>query len=383
LAVLADSADEAVPRGERRAALPLSQEFSTFLDLVRLVAAFTVFLGHLSDPSLGGEALRGFLPLAKSAVIAFFVLSGYVIAWSAQRDGTATQYAVNRAARIYSVALPALLLTWGLDLFLRSYDPALLRSAYQLVHPWKYLPLFVTFTSEFWFLNENAFSNIPFWSLSYEVWYYVVFGILVFARGPWRWWLSGVVLLLMGPRLWLLFPTWLLGVAICRFHEQHALPRGWARPLLVLGAAAMIALKWSGIDDSLNDAFNAALQGFPAARLRYSQNVVGDTLFALAVGTMILAARDARLSLLKPAHAVVAALASVSFSLYLVHFPLLLTFGALMPRQCLAIALSTLAVAIAFGMVFERRKRLLRRWLLQAVKRLQSLLPSQTQHRAG
>jgi len=54
-----------------------------------------------------------------------------------------------------------------------------------------------------------------------------------------------------------------------------------------------------------------------------------------------------------------------------------------MPRQCLATALSTLAVAIAFGMVFERRKRLLRQWLLQAVKRLKSLLPSQTQHRAG
>lgn len=372
-----------MPRGERRAALPLSQEFSTFLDLVRLVAALTVFLGHLSDASLGGEALRGFLPLAKSAVIAFFVLSGYVIAWSARRDGTATRYAVNRAARIYSVALPALLLTWALDLFLRSYDPVVVKSAYQLVHPLKYLPLFLTFTTDFWFLNENAFSNLPFWSLCYEVWYYVVFGILLFARGPWRWWLAGAVLLLMGPRLWLLFPTWLLGVAICRFHESHTLPRGWARPLLVLGAVALVALKWSAVDDRLDDAFNAALHGIPAAYLRYSQNVVGDTLFALAVGMMILAARDARLAILKPAHAAVAALASVSFSLYLVHFPLLLTFGALMPRQCLAIGLSTLALVVGFGMVFERHKRVLRRWLLEAVKRVQAVLPARAPRGAG
>jgi peptidoglycan/LPS O-acetylase OafA/YrhL len=101
----------------------LSKEFSTFLDLLRFTAAAIVFLGHLSDASLGGESLRFFLPLAKSAVIAFFVLSGYVVSWAATQEGGASDYAINRMARIYSVAVPALLLTWAIDLVLLAYHP--------------------------------------------------------------------------------------------------------------------------------------------------------------------------------------------------------------------------------------------------------------------
>jgi membrane-bound acyltransferase YfiQ involved in biofilm formation len=86
-----------------RAVMRLPREFSTFLDLIRFSAAVIVFLGHLSDSRFGGEVLRPFLPLAKSAVIAFFVLSEYVVSWSATRERTATDFAVNRVARIYSV----------------------------------------------------------------------------------------------------------------------------------------------------------------------------------------------------------------------------------------------------------------------------------------
>jgi len=100
--------------------MQLRRDFSAFLDLVRLTAAVFVFLGHLSDRRFGGEALPPFLTLAKSSVIAFFVLSGYVISWSAKRDGHALDFAINRAARIYSVALPAVLLTWAVDLALQA-----------------------------------------------------------------------------------------------------------------------------------------------------------------------------------------------------------------------------------------------------------------------
>ena len=64
-------------------------DFSAFLDLLRLSAAAVVFLGHLSWAHFGGEALSVFEPLAHSAVATFFVLSGYVIAWAARRDGGA------------------------------------------------------------------------------------------------------------------------------------------------------------------------------------------------------------------------------------------------------------------------------------------------------
>ena len=95
-----------------------------------------------------------FFTLAHSAVVVFFVLSGYLIAWTAQRDKSAVDYLINRAARIYSVALPALVLTYLLDIATGTIT-------YQTLQPWKYAPLSLAFATDFWFLNEGAFSNVP------------------------------------------------------------------------------------------------------------------------------------------------------------------------------------------------------------------------------
>ncbi len=134
-----------------------------------------------------------------------------VLSYPGPPDGTVrpAQYILNRASRIYSVALPALALTWLTDNYLLLHYPGTLGALYQYAAPWKYLPLFLSFSNDFWFLSEDAFSNIPYWSLCYEVWYYVVFGALVFGRGFWRWGIAIAALLLMGPRLWLLWPIWL------------------------------------------------------------------------------------------------------------------------------------------------------------------------------
>jgi peptidoglycan/LPS O-acetylase OafA/YrhL len=198
----------------------MKRDLSAFLDLTRILAAFTVFLAHLSKPLFGGTALSAFGELSHSAVIVFFVLSGFVISWAAERDGGAREYILNRASRIYSVALPALALTWVTDTFLILYYPGTLDVLYQYAAVWKYLPLFLTFSTDFWFLSEDAFSNIPYWSLCYEVWYYVVFGALVFGRGFWRWGIAIAALLMMGPRLWLLWPVWLAGMAGRRLYPS-------------------------------------------------------------------------------------------------------------------------------------------------------------------
>src|SRR5215471_11975241 len=110
----------------------MKRDLSAFLDLERTLAALIVFLGHLSDQRYGGEMLAGFGAQAHTAVVAFFVLSGFVIAWAAQRDGSALEYILNRAARIYSVVLPALGLTLIIDHFLIShYSNAVGGSTYQ------------------------------------------------------------------------------------------------------------------------------------------------------------------------------------------------------------------------------------------------------------
>jgi peptidoglycan/LPS O-acetylase OafA/YrhL len=350
----------------------LSKEFSSFLDALRIVAALVVFLGHLARPEFGGEALTAFAGISHSAVIVFFVLSGYVITWSARRGASGADFAIDRAARIYSVAVPALLLALLLDLVRLAHDPAAPVRVYQLTQPWKYLPLFLAFATDFWFLNEDAFSNVPYWSLCYECWYYVVFGLVFFGRG--RWWrvvLPLLVLAAMGPRLWLLFPVWLLGSAIQALHGRTKLPVGRARLLLAGALLAIVLLKAGGGEAALDAWVDAALGGFPTARLRYSRFFLGDYCFAALAGIVIFAARDAGLTLLARWRTPIRALASVSFSLYLTHYPLLLAADAFFPRSPAALAAITLACVGVFGLVFERRKDLVQRILRGGLRRLQ------------
>ena len=92
---------------------------SVFLDGLRVLAALTVFAGHCVLLLYhGGFPLAGHV-----AVIVFFVLSGYVIAYSTlSRPGmSAKRYTVARLSRLYSVVGPALLLTAAFLLCERMY----------------------------------------------------------------------------------------------------------------------------------------------------------------------------------------------------------------------------------------------------------------------
>jgi small basic protein len=199
----------------------------------------------------------------------------------------------------------------------------------------------------------------------------VIFGIYFFGRGPWRIVLAGAILALAGPRLLLLFPIWLLGVAL---HLVPAVPR--PRLLLAVSILGAIALKASGLDGSMNDAFDAALGGFAKAYLRYSRYALGDYLFAGFIALAILAARDADLVALGRCRGPIAAAASVTFSLYLTHFPLLLAFSKVFPGDPLAIGVATLACAVAFGMAFERNKAAARRIAAMVLSPFRTALPA-------
>jgi peptidoglycan/LPS O-acetylase OafA/YrhL len=174
--------------------------------------------------------------------------------------------------------------------------------------------------------------------------------------------------------LWLLFPTWLLGAAVRRAHERVNLARNLAAALCIGGIGALILVKASGTERILNDWFNGVLGGFPAAKLRYSQNAPGDLLVAACIGLVIFAARDADYVWLKPLDGAVRRMASTSFSLYLAHFPLLQAHGVLFPRQCVVIRALAAGNAIVLGVIFEPRKRLLRQFLLRMIDRARLLI---------
>src|SRR5437879_5863418 len=96
---------------------------SLYLDLVRFSAAMIVFFEHFRERSRHAFyefwKLHPFVyshlnPLSQTAVIVFFVLSGFVIAHVlATRERTPLEYAASRFGRLYSVVVPTLLLVFA------------------------------------------------------------------------------------------------------------------------------------------------------------------------------------------------------------------------------------------------------------------------------
>jgi peptidoglycan/LPS O-acetylase OafA/YrhL len=188
---------------------------SVYFDLMRFFAAIIVLLNHYGV----------LLSLAKSttfpgsdAVIVFFVLSGYVIAHvSEKNDLTGRRYIFDRLSRLWSVAVPATILsiTIGIIFYFKNDD-------FRVIYLNKlFLDSFVNviFYGESWHQTFSPY-NFPYWSINYEFWYYIIFGIFMFMKGKYK--IPALILacILSGPSIILFMPIWLIGVALYSYREE-------------------------------------------------------------------------------------------------------------------------------------------------------------------
>ena len=179
----------------RQARADLTPGYSLYLDVVRCVAALAVFLEHVASypfsrttPTSTHPLLAFFGIYGNSAVIVFFVLSGYVIAYVVgTRERTAWAYSANRISRLYSVVLPALVLTFAFDALGQWLNPGFYSIRTVLWKPasWEGYLSSLFFVNEFQVFDLSGAvpgTNAPFWSLSFEATYYIVAGLVLFAR---------------------------------------------------------------------------------------------------------------------------------------------------------------------------------------------------------
>lgn len=306
----------------------LDRNLSVYLDLARFVAALAVLIGHMGQLGLYPEG--GFFSgYAHSAVVYFFVLSGLVIAHSTAKGHGWKSYVSARAARIYSVAIPAVIISFLLKGFVYFSIGDFSDYISQDVNWLNFIgPLL--FLNESWGLGATVPWNGPYWSLCYEVWYYIVFGFFVHYKGPLRIIVLGMICLIAGPAILLLFPIWLLGVHLSSVKNCCT----WGRVKLMLtffgSIFLMLTIVKSGADQALKDYLHNNIPGF--WRLGYSQRFVTDYVLALCVVANIFSARflmggaqffSDRLT------KYVSSYASMTFSLYIFHFPLLYVFKSM------------------------------------------------------
>jgi peptidoglycan/LPS O-acetylase OafA/YrhL len=361
----------------------MNKPFSIYLDLIRFTAACLVYLHHSNQRWLTEKILPA-SHYGESAVTVFFVLSGFVIAYITDtREKTFSTYAASRIARVYSVALPAVFLTLALDAIGRQlypvaygypFDNFLVRGAASLL-----------LLNEVWFVSITSFSNVPYWSICYEMWYYVAFGMLMFL--PRRVSLIAVALLALalGPKLILLAPIWGLGVLLYHWKRLNAMPESMAWILIVGSCISIMLLHQFG----LKALFAAPLRDFLGEKwhtqLTWSRFFLSDYLLGILVFLNFAGVRRVSerfgpllISLERP----IRFLAGYTLSLYLLHQPLFLFWGSVIRGDASGYAywwLTTGLVAVsvfAVGTVTENRRYLMKRWLEQHLLRLQSMLPN-------
>ena len=185
----------------------MTKETSIYLDAVRFLAAVVVFIDHLSSQRITAGFLWPLEHLGGQAVIVFFVLSGFVIGFITDtREKNVREYAINRAARILSVALPALALGYVLDQIGIAANPEIYAGYGDLQRPSSVLDYLACalFLNEIWGIGISPGTNVAYWSLGYEVWYYAIFGAAMFAPPQHRTKLIAGSLLLVGPAIALL-----------------------------------------------------------------------------------------------------------------------------------------------------------------------------------
>ncbi len=297
----------------------MDKHFSLYLDLVRFIAALLVVVSHYTQHGLFGAAAKAAgHNLGRESVIVFFILSGFVIAWTAADKAlTLRQFAVARAARIYSVAGPCLLAAFAIGSIAAQIPGVTVESGYQLLKPWIYLPFHGLFLGEVWALAETPPWLVPYWSLSYEVWYYVLFAAAFYGRGVWRALLVAAVLLVMGPKLWLLLPVWLAGVLLHTSWKTLPISRAQARAGCVATLAALLLYKVVGLDVLLRSAGVAAWP-FAGFALTSADRYLADYLVTAIMVLHFLCARQAEWDL-QAWRRPIRILAAYTFPLYLVH----------------------------------------------------------------
>lgn len=341
----------------------LNAEFSLYLDLVRFAAALCVVVMHVVTGDLVPRDAVAFIPmLGRESVIAFFVLSGFVIMYSVDKQrNTLKEYAVARCARIYSVVLPVLLASFAIGGLALAWSDASVSGLYQVLKPQVYIPFHLAFLGEFWNLSETPPWLTPYWSLGYEVWYYVIFGAAYFTRGVRRIVLVGAILLLVGFKLWLLFPIWLSGAWLYRWLKSHTISPAWALAGWCLTLLSLCAYKLLDADIFLR-AYGSGIWPFPGLHLGSADRYLADYLMCALVVVNFACAGNMRFPYLRRVAKPIRALAAHTFTLYLVHSLVLMLWAQFYPHDPASVAdIALLALAVAIvtwltGFVTERRK---------------------------
>lgn len=341
------------------------------VDLMRFLAAVTVVWAHVwgvltpfDDTATGvWKAVYISAGFGQDAVRVFFIISGYWITASILRKSgkgswTWPSYFIDRFSRLWLVLIPALLIGLALDYSGRFVLDLPRYSDFDFV-TMKDVDIATSLTPEAFFGNLTFLqtvyvptfgSNAPLWSLTNEFWYYIWFPALLFMfRGK----LSIMTLVTLATMVLFYnsgvtsaFLIWLLGSAV--YVVTNRIGATWrTKPALVRNSAVAASLA-------------LFLVTLAATHLWSVSWLVDGLIVGIGFSILLTVIIAFDVGIPKILHSGSAYGAKASYSLYLIHFPLMLFLASTVfagqvfvagPFALMAAIGLTLAL-VAFGWLF-------------------------------
>lgn len=308
----------------------MNKSLSVYLDICRFSAAFVVFLSHVASQEISGGIFWQLKAYDQTAVMIFFVMSGFVIAFvTAEKEKNISTYTIARISRLYSILIPALILTFVFDYIGFAYNPD-----FYLGGPWPYdtehtfLNYLLSFfmIQNIWNIGFNPGINQPFWSLTFEWFYYIIFACAFFIQSKWKYIVILFFCLLAGPTIVALLPIWIAGFVLFKLMPSNDPLKN--KQLKALTSLASVILMFFLGPIIREITFSSDF----IARTELYGDYFDAILFCIHIYYAPSLLTYFSTSLIKY-KSIISWLASLTFSLYLFHRPIIQTIAAVNPAD--------------------------------------------------
>jgi peptidoglycan/LPS O-acetylase OafA/YrhL len=248
-----------------------------------------------------------------------------------------------------------------LNFVVRWIDPELYGSVMDglIREPGRFL-ISLTFINQAWGLDIVPAGDIPYWTLGYEVPYYVIFGLWYFGGLKSRL-VAAAIMLALGPYIVCTSLLWIVGYGCYHLCKRASLTRGQGLSIFLASSISWIILTYLkfSIDLSSHHVTDQSVTLYVAG-LPFAGTIVGFSFLKLSIADI---SRPVRW------------VSGGTFTLYLMHVPLAVLLTTVLPPMPLLLRwfiVMTVILTVSFVVAryTERRKSSWKRAISRILERL-------------
>lgn len=311
----------------------ISKDASPQLDSLRGLSALIVLFAHANQILVAPTTMSFFGIgglLAQGAVMVFFVLSGFLIGKSLTRNIHQNSqldirtYLIDRFNRIYPPFLYSLIIVgilYALAPFLfNTHSLAYMPTEQYLARQSFEITPSSVFSSLFFlngFIGETISVNGPLWSLSYEVWYYIIAALMLKSSKPGYAIATALLVIILGflnTDFIVHSVIWFLGLLLCILHNNNIFNQKLNKLFYFFGFTGTLIFSYL---------FLATQYNLPTVNLTFLNNS-SLILYKLSLGLLTTCFIYSLLRGTKKFTTLFKGASSYSYTLYIIHFPILL-----------------------------------------------------------